>query len=77
MQITTRRRFERRGIERRIQNRQEERFIKNLEEARDALSDIIEDVEMGRTDDIMDALEAVDVRLNRVHRQAEVVRSRC
>ena len=66
--MTTRRsRFERRS---RIE-KAEERFVKNLEAARDALDALIADVEMGQAEDVMDALEVVDDRLGRVHRQAE------
>ena len=58
-------------FERRMEKAREERFAKNLEDARDALSDILADVEVGDTENIMDALEAVDVKLDRVYRQAE------
>ena len=56
---------------RRIQKAREERLTKSLEAARDALSDIIDDIEMGQTGDVTDALEAVDNRLNRAYQQAE------
>lgn len=58
---------------RRIEKAREERFIKGLTDARDALDSIIDDVELGDTENIMDALEAVDVKLDRVHRQAQRV----
>ena len=71
--MTTRNRFERGARLSRfeMEKRQEERFVKNLESARDALDSIIDDITMGDTSDVMDALESVGEKLDRVHRQAE------
>lgn len=46
--MTTRRsRFERRGVERRMQKRREEQFVESLEKARDMLNSVIEQAERG------------------------------
>ena len=50
---------------------EERKFVKSLTDARDALNDIIDDVTMGRTEDVVDALAVVDTRLNRAHRHAQ------
>ena len=54
-----------------MEKRRDERFVKNLEEVRDAMDTLISDFEMGYDDDVVDGLEAVGAKLNRVHRQAE------
>ena len=62
---------------RRIQKAREERFVKNLEEARDALTGIIDDVEAGcYADDLANSLDEVSDRVNRSYSQAERMEAR-
>ena len=69
-------RVERRGMVRRLEKRQEERFVEKLEKARDDLDTLIADVERGRADDLMDAMNSVDDAFGRAYRQAERMEGR-
>ena len=54
-----------------MEKRQEARLFDGLEKARDALTDILADVEQGQIENVVDALEAVDETLERTYKMAE------
>ena len=58
-------------FERRMEKAREERLVENLEKASDVMNGILADVERGRTDDLMDAMDSVDDAFGRAYRQAE------
>ena len=70
----TTRRFERRGIERRMQKRREEEFVKSLTDARDTLDLAIQQAERGsaRT---QDTLADFQDQMGEVYRQARRMES--
>lgn len=70
-----RRRFERgaRLSRREIEKAREERPSRDLTKARDALSELIDDLDTSDAHGVIDAIQGVDATLGRAYRQAETM----